>query len=80
MCILTGEITFAKGHQMENRISNVSVKDLIGKFTQQVEKCIPHYQEICWIRHTMKTDIAMLCQDELLIFTDFAAVMALRAF
>ena len=30
---------------------NISVKQLITMFSEQLEVCIPHYQEICWTRH-----------------------------
>lgn len=58
----------------------MTVKQLITMFFEQLEVCIPHYQEICWMRHMQKTDFTLLRKDTLLIFTDFAAVMALRAF
>ena len=66
--------------QRELHPEEMSVKELTRKFTKQVEKCIPHYQEICWMRLAMKTDLGTLPKDELLIFTDFAAVMSLRSF
>ena len=58
----------------------MTISDLIDQFKKQVDICIPHYQEICWIRLMQDTDFARLPNDFLLIFTDFAAVMALRAF
>ena len=59
---------------------DMTVKQLITMFIAQLKICIPHYQEICWMRHLQSTDFAQLEPDTLLIFTDFAAVMALRAF
>ena len=59
---------------------DMTVKQLVAMFFKQAEECIPHYQEICWMRHMKSTDFSQLKNDTLLIFTHFAAVMALRAF
>ena len=66
--------------QRELTSKEMTVKELITKFKEQVEKCIPHYQEICWIRIVMQANISRLRQNEMLILTDFASVLALRAF
>ena len=58
----------------------MTVKELLTKFKAQVEICTPHYQEICWIRIVLNTNLARLGPHEMLILTDFASVMALRAF
>ena len=65
--------------QRELHPVEMRVYDLIEKFKKQVKICIPHYQEISWVRLMQDTDFARLPKDTLLIFTDFAAVMALRA-
>ena len=41
--------------------------------------CLPHCQEIRWIRHILNTDFTRLPANTLLILTDFAASMCLRA-
>lgn len=66
--------------QRELQQTTLTVTDLVKKFKTQLEICIPHCQEIRWIRHMMDSDFTRLAQDTILIFTDFAAVMALRAF
>ena len=49
------------------------------KFKEQMKICLPHCQEIRWIRHILNTDFTRLPAGTLLILTDFAASMCLRA-
>jgi len=58
----------------------MTVSDLVDKYIESLKECIPHYQEICWLRILQLTDFARLPKNTLLIFTDFAASMCLRAF
>eukprot|EP00956_Cyclotella_meneghiniana_P016615 scaffold26325_cov20-Cyclotella_meneghiniana.AAC.1 len=58
----------------------MTVEDLICLFKDQIEVCIPHIQEIRWISHFRKTKFAVLPPTSIMIFTDFAALMCLRAF
>ena len=65
--------------QQEILPEQMSVSELVNRFKKQLGICIPHCQEILWMRLIMDTDRARLQQDELIILTDFAAVMDLRA-
>jgi hypothetical protein len=65
--------------QQEILPEQMSVSELVNRFKKQLGICIPHCQEILWMRLIMDTDRAHLQQDELIILTDFAAVMDLRA-
>jgi len=65
---------------LELKPKNLTIRDLVKNLQSQIELCIPHYQEICWMRHLMETDFKRLPPGTLLIFTDFASSMALRAF
>ena len=56
-----------------------SIAKLVDEFIRALNICIKHCQEIRWIRHIQQTDFARLPPDTLLIFTDFAASMCLRA-
>jgi hypothetical protein len=37
-----------------------TIKKLVDEFVKQMEICIPHYQEIRWIRHIQNTDFSCL--------------------
>ena len=39
---------------------DMTVKQLVEMFFKQVEICVPHYQEICWMRHMQSTDFLQL--------------------
>ena len=78
--IRQGEKKGKQNTQKELVEKEMTVKQLVAMFFKQVQECVPHYQEICWMRHMQSTDFSQLKDDTLLIFTDFAAVMALRAF
>ena len=56
------------------------IPEIINSFKKALDICRPHYQEIMWIRIIQDIDIQTLPNDTLLIFTDFAATMVLRAF
>jgi len=66
--------------QRELTSKHMTVKELVAEFKKQLNKCIPHVQEIQRIRHLMDTDFTRLAKGCLLILTDFSAVMCLRAF
>jgi len=66
--------------QRELKPKDFTIRDLVKKLQDQIELCIPHYQEICWMRHLMETDFKRLPPSTLLICTDFASSMTLRAF
>ena len=72
-----GKVT--QNTQRELDRQEMTVSELIKKFKDQIEICTPHYQEICWIRTIMGIDFSQLPPGTLLILTDFASVMALRA-
>jgi hypothetical protein len=57
----------------------MTVEELLDHFEKLLNICIPHVQEIRWMKHLQDTDFSKLSRDTILIFTDFAAVMALRA-
>ena len=46
---------------------DMTVKQLITLIFEQLEVCIPHYQEICWMRHMQSTDFTQLADDALLV-------------
>jgi hypothetical protein len=56
-----------------------TIEKLVNEFERMLEICITHCQEIRWIRHIQQTDFSRLPKNTILIFTDFAASMALRA-
>ena len=58
----------------------ITISDFTTRFKNQVDICIPHYQETCWIWLIQGTNFARLSKDFLLIFNDFAVVMALGDF
>lgn len=58
---------------------NMTIKSLTRHFKDLIETCTPHYQEICWLKQQIDADFATLRDDTILIFTDYAAVLALRA-
>ena len=66
--------------QRELNSEQMSVKELVKRFKKQLNICIPHYQEIFWMKLMMDLDFIRLTKEGILIFTDFAAVMVLRAF
>ena len=66
--------------QKELHPEEMTIQKLVDLFMAKVIECIPHYQEICWMNIMMELDLDYLPVDTLLIFTDFAAMMALRAF
>jgi len=66
--------------QRELQANEMTVAELVDKFIKSLTINIPHHQEICWIRLIQLTDFDRLPPDTLLIFTDFAASMCLRAF
>ena len=66
--------------QRELHPEDMAVEDLICRIKAPLELCIPHYNEICWIRILQSTDFSRLPPGTMLIFTDFASSMALRAF
>ncbi len=57
----------------------MTVAELLDHFQQLLSKCIPLIQEIRWIKHLQDTDFSKMSPDTIIIFTDFAALMALRA-
>mmetsp|Transcript_24826 Transcript_24826/g.42530 ORF Transcript_24826/g.42530 Transcript_24826/m.42530 type:complete len:166 (+) Transcript_24826:991-1488(+) len=66
--------------QRELHPEEMTISNLVKEFFDSLDTCIPHYQEIRWVRLMQDTDFARLAQDTLICFTDYAAVMALRAF
>lgn len=76
----TNKSTGKQNTQRELTANTITVKELVKRFRKAVDVCIPHYQEICWIRIILDIDFATLGRSTLLIFTDFAAVMILRAY
>jgi len=58
----------------------MTAKELMDNFEAQTNIVIPHVAEIYWIKHLQGIDFARLPKDCILIFTDFAASMCLRAF
>jgi hypothetical protein len=75
-----GQKNGAFNTQRELQSQFMTVTDLLPKFRELLTICIPHCQEIRWIRQMIQLDFDQLQPNTLLIFTDFAAVMALRAF
>lgn len=67
--------------QQELTSKPMTVAQLIAHFKGLLGICIPHIQEIRWIKHLQDTDFSKMSLDTILIFSDFAAlmVMALRA-
>ena len=57
----------------------MTIEALESRQKKQIDICLPHYQEICWMRNLMDTDFKTPPPDTLLIFTEYAASMALRA-
>ena len=66
--------------QRELQSELMPIKELMKRFTQLLTICRKHCQEIRWVRSMIELDFAQLRPNTLLVFTDFAAVMALRAF
>ena len=58
----------------------MTAKQIITMFLDQLKICIPHYQKIDWMRLIQSIDFSRLWKDTLLIFTDFLVMMLLRAF
>eukprot|EP00956_Cyclotella_meneghiniana_P028855 scaffold68305_cov22-Cyclotella_meneghiniana.AAC.1 len=74
--------TNSKGEQNTQREladERWTIERLVDEFKMMLEVCVKHCQEIRWIRHIQQTDFTRLPPNTLLIFTDFAASMALRA-
>ena len=46
--------------QRELGEERMTITDLVDRLRKQIDKCLPHYQEICWIRHVMDTDFKTL--------------------
>eukprot|EP00986_Skeletonema_menzelii_P017430 scaffold19452_cov150-Skeletonema_menzelii.AAC.1 len=65
--------------QRELQTKIMTVVELIDHFEELLEICIPHIQEIRWIKLLQDIDFTKMPPDTIIIFTDFAAVMALRA-
>jgi hypothetical protein len=71
-----------KGEQNKQRelvSTKYSVAKLCDEFIAKLKVCVKHCQEIRWIRRIQQTDFSHLPQDTLLIFSDFATSMCLRA-
>lgn len=66
--------------QKELTTKHMTAKELMDNFEAQTNTAIPHVAEIYWINHLQGIDFARLPKDCILIFTDFAASMCLRAF
>ena len=77
-CQTTGQEKQNKQRELQSDM--MTLKELVEKFREQLAICIPHCQEIRWIRKVIEAYFPTLPADTLLIFTDFAAVLALRAF
>ena len=67
----------ATQRELTQRVRRLS--DILISFRQAINTCIPHYQDILWIRQVMKNDIRTLPDNTLLVFTDFSATLVLRA-
>jgi len=65
--------------QQELTSKVMTVAQLIDHFVKLLHICIPHIQEIRWIKHLQDTDFTKMSPGTILIFTDYAALMALRA-
>jgi len=63
--------------QRELQLDLLTINVLLERFRALLSVCITHCQEIRWVRLMIKLDFAQLKPNTLLIFTDFAAVMAL---
>jgi len=66
--------------QRELQAETMNIKELLTRFRKLLTICLPHCQEIRWIREMISLDFQQLWANTLLVFTDFAAVMALCAF
>ena len=66
--------------QRELQAEAMNIKDLLTRFRKLLTICLTHCQEIRWMKEMISLDFQQLRPDTLLVFTDFAAVMALRAF
>ena len=77
--IRSGEKKGKQNTQRELLPIDMTVRQLICDFTKHIQTCIPHYQDISWIRLTISNHFAWLPPGYILVFTDFSAVMDLRA-
>jgi sentrin-specific protease 1 len=75
-----GKAKSGKDNTQQELTSKVmTVAQLIDHFVKLLHICIPHIQEIRWIKHLQDTDFTKMSPGTILIFTDYAALMALRA-
>ena len=65
--------------QREIHTECMTIKDLVGIFTDLLRICVPHYQEICWIRLIPTIDFAIRIRYTPHLYR-FLSTMALRAF
>ena len=75
---MDGRPTDNTQHELQSEL--MTIKELMKQFIQLLSIYRKHCREIRWVRSMMELDFAQLCPNTLLVFTDFAAVMALRAF
>ncbi|MGB2447348.1 MAG: hypothetical protein ACPICB_06430, partial [Candidatus Poseidoniaceae archaeon] len=74
-----GEKNGKQNKQMEQQTVEMTLKKLIITFKAQLEKTKKHYHEICWINYIKRIDFSCLPKNWMMILTDFAASMCLRA-
>ncbi len=65
--------------QRELTSTIMTVAELLDSFEEKLKICITHIQEIRWMKFLQDTDFTKLSPGTILIFTDYAALMALRA-
>ena len=65
--------------QIELTESSDPLRTVVDRFEKQLELCRKHYNAMQWLRLARQTDIRTFTADELLIFTDFASTVDLKA-
>jgi hypothetical protein len=65
--------------QRELKAESMTIKELVSTMTNSAAALVSHVARIQWTMHIIELDIFRLAPNEILVFTNFAATLNLRA-